>query len=447
MKYYKQVIPEKLDIKIKEIEKCPPKIPGFRMSFLKQIIYWICTKKEENGYSYLNMKYLRTQIPQAEQYIRFLLAEEIIERTNGYIPGERSYGYRIAIKYESKYIVTNVTDQKLIRKIEETPRKFAWGFSVQNKYIQDFTIDPQAIKFAENNYSGESYNSAIVSINMANNGEKYSLIDNAGGRFYSPLTNMPSGLRQFVRVKDRYLKANVDIRNSQPYFSIMILTNPKEVARFTKCKDLAMILKNLYVSDNYDIKLYIELVTNGKFYEYLIPYFEAKKLISTDLSPKEKRSSVKEQVMKILFDRNRPRLSRAKKIFRALFPTVSEIFSIVRGIFGGERFPILLQAIEAHVILKVIIPILNNRHPDIICFTVHDSILVTDNPEVVEGVMTEELTKYTGYSPILKTELFALNEFSPQSITNQSKGEGESGREESTGEAEYYYGSKTSVIN
>ncbi len=49
-KYYKQIIPEKLEPKIKDIEKHPPRIPGFRMSFLKQIIYWICTKKEENGY-------------------------------------------------------------------------------------------------------------------------------------------------------------------------------------------------------------------------------------------------------------------------------------------------------------------------------------------------------------------------------------------------------------
>lgn len=432
MKYYKQVIPEKLEPKISEIEKNPPRITGFRISFLKQIIYWICTKREENGYSYLNMKYLRKQIPQAEQYVKYLRSAGLIERTNGYLPGERSYGYRIASEFDSRYIVKNVSDQKLIRKIEETPRKFARGFSVQNKYIQDFTIDPQAIKFAENNYSGESYNSAIVSINMANNGEKYSLIDNAGGRFYSNLTNLPSELRQFVRVKNRYLRANVDIKNSNPYFSVMILTNPKEVARFAKTEELAMILKNLYVSDNDDVKLYIELVTNGKFYEYLIPYFEAKHLIDEELSFEAKRFAVKKDIMTILFDRNRPRLSRAKMIFIALFPTVSEIFSIVRGGSKGERFPILLQAIEAHVILKVIMPILNNEHPDIIAFTVHDSILVTDNPEVVERVMTEELTKYTGYSPILKTELFTSNEIFPQSTTNQNTSESEAGKGEET---------------
>lgn len=402
MKYYKQIIPERLEPKLQEIEKHPPKIPGFRMSFLKQIIYWICTKKEENGFSYLNMNYLRKQIPQAEQYMKFLLLIHLIERTKGYKPGERSYGYRINSDYESRYIVKTVTDQKLIRKVNEAPKKFARGFYVQNKYIKDFTLDPQAVTFAKNNYSGESYNSAIVSINMVDNEEKYSLIDEAGGRFYSNLTNMPSGLRQFVRVKNRYLRANVDIKNSQPYISTMVLTNPAGLVRFAKSKEFAMILKTLNIPDNDDIKLYINLVTKGQFYEYLMPLFEAKGLPCN-------RDEVKKAVMIILFDQNRKRISRAKRIFINHFPTVHKIFSIVRGNGKGERFPILLQAIEAHVVLKIILPILNNKYPDIIAFTVHDSLLVTDSPDIVEQVMTEELEKFTGYKPILKIDFFSTD--------------------------------------
>jgi hypothetical protein len=399
MKHYKQVIPEKLEPRIKDIEKHPPRIPGFRQSFLLQIIYWICTKKEENGYSYLNMKYLRKQIPQAEQYVKYLLDVNLIERTKGYIPGERSYGYRIATEFESRYVFKTVTDQKLIRRIKETPKKFARGFSIQNKYIKDFTLDPQAVKFAESNYSGECYNSALVAINMVNNGEKYSLIDDAGGRFYSNLTNMPKDLRPFVMVNNRRLRANVDIKNSQPYFTTMLLTKPAELVRFAKSKDFAMVLKSLNISNNEDVKHYINLVTEGRFYEFLMPYFEAKGLPCT-------RSEVKKAVMIILFDQNRDRISRAKRIFINLFPTVHKIFSIVRGDGGGERFPILLQAIEAQIVLRVILPRLNNEFPNIIAFTVHDSLLVTDNPEVVQRVMIAELTKFTGYSPILKIEFF-----------------------------------------
>jgi hypothetical protein len=431
MKLYKQIIPEKLEPKIMDIEKHPPKIPGFRISYLRQIIYWICTKKEKNGFSYLNMKYLRKYIPQAEQYIKYLLSIHLIERTKGYIPGEMSYGYRIASDYDSKYIVKIATDQKLIRRIQKTPRKFARGFGVQNTYIQNFTFDPVVKKFVERNYSGESYNNAMVCVNMVENNEKYSSIDEAGGRFYSNLTNMPSDLRKFVRVKKRFLRANVDIKNSQPYFIVLILTHPEEVARFAKSNDFAMILKTLKIPDKDDIKLFIDLVTNGQFYEYLIPFFEAKNLISPKWSSKEKRDLVKDATMKILFDRNRERLSRSKRIFKTLFPTVHELFSIVRGPGKGERFPILLQAIEAFVMLKKILPRINKEHPEIIAFTIHDSLLVTDNPEIVKRVMIEELTKFTGYSPIIKIDLLTRDDLLTQKAEIHEKQEK---REEKTEE-------------
>jgi len=433
MKHYKQIIPEKLEPKIKDIEKDPPRISGFRISFLLQIIYWICNKKDENGYSYLNMKYLRQQIPQAEQYIKHLLNICLIERTKGYIPGERSYGYRIASEYDSKYIVKTVTDQKLIRRIKKAPRKFARGFNVQNKHLKNLSFDPSVQKFAEATYSGESYNSAIVSINMVNNEDQYSLIDEAGGRFYSNMTNMPAELRQFVMVKDKHLTANVDIKNSQPYFTTMILTNPAGVSGFAKSKDFAMILKNLNIPDTDDVKLYIKLVTEGQFYEYLMPCFEAKGLPCT-------RGEVKKAVMIILFDRNRDRVSKAKRIFKNLFPTVSDIFSIVRGNEGGERFPILLQSIEAFIVLRVILPRINAEHPEIIAFTIHDSLLVTDSPEIVRGIMIEELTKFTGYSPILKIENFSTDR-------NFNSIQRDLGDKRSRKREEYYYDSKTFVKN
>jgi hypothetical protein len=61
--------------------------------------------------------------------------------------------------------------------------------------------------------------------------------------------------------------------------------------------------------------------------------------------------------------------------------------------------------------------------------------------------MVEELTKFTGYSPILKIEFFTNNEFSPQNTTNKSTEGKETGKEESKEEVEYYYDSKTSLTN
>lgn len=405
-KYY-QMIPEKLELRIKDIEKDPPRISGFRISYLKQIIYWVITKKEENGFSYLKMEFLRRQIPQAEQYIKFLRSERIIDRTKNYVPGIRSYGYKISDPYNSRLKFTLVTDPKLIRNIQQAPKRFAKGCQVQNRYIKLFTFDPEAEIFAKQNYSGGRYESAMISINMANNGEKYSTIDKAGHRFYSNITNMPKELRQFVTVKGKRLIANVDIKNSQPFFSLLILTDPAKVARFAKNHKFAMILKTLNVPENNDVDYFIELVTKGEFYDFLIPYFEERKLVNVAPTYKEKRDIVKKAVMKILFDRNRKKPSKCKQFFTEKFPTVANIFSIVRGRGDGSRFPILLQAIEAHIVLKVILPRINEEHPDIIAFSVHDSLLVTSCPEIVSQVMEEELLKFTGFTPQIKKERFS----------------------------------------
>jgi hypothetical protein len=99
---YKQLIPEKLIPKLEEIEQNPPKISGFRISYIYEICYWIITKKTDDCYSYLNMKYLKKNIPQGDKYLKYLRSKSIIERSPNYIPGERSYGYRFTNDYNGK---------------------------------------------------------------------------------------------------------------------------------------------------------------------------------------------------------------------------------------------------------------------------------------------------------------------------------------------------------
>jgi hypothetical protein len=92
-------------------------------------------------------------------------------------------------------------------------------------------------------------------------------------------------------------------------------------------------------------------------------------------------------MLKVFFDRNRKKLTRAKQIFKDHFPTVHEKFSKIRGRSRGERFAVLLQTIEAYLVLKVIYPRLIKEYPEIYAYTVHDSYLVTKNPEIVKNLM------------------------------------------------------------
>ena len=104
-------------------------------------------------------------------------------------------------------------------------------------------------------------------------------------------------------------------------------------------------------------------------------------------------------------------MSRPRRFFMELFPEVHRIFSIVRGNEKGdkfksyERFAILLQTVEAHIILKVILPRINIEHPEIIAVTIHDSIMTgiyTDHIQIVKNTMEQELQRLVGYKPTIK---------------------------------------------
>ena len=172
-------------------------------------------------------------------------------------------------------------------------------------------------------------------------------------------------------------------------------------------------MRNLQVLQTEDIKKYISLVVEGQLYEYLIAEFEKKGYYFGTNDYVQKREKVKKLVLKILFDKN-IHMPRYRRFFSELFPEVHRIFTLLRGNERGNkfksyhRFAILLQRIESHVVLNIILKRIHEEHPDIIAVTIHDSIMTgsiyTDHVQIVFRIMKEELTKFVGYNPTLKIE-------------------------------------------
>src|ERR1035437_5017940 len=82
--------------KMKEFEKNPPPISWFKISRMEYLISLIITHKQDKhpgAYSLLNMQYMQNVVPQANDYLDFLLDKNIIERIN-YLAGRNSYMYR-----------------------------------------------------------------------------------------------------------------------------------------------------------------------------------------------------------------------------------------------------------------------------------------------------------------------------------------------------------------
>jgi len=284
-------------------------------------------------------------------------------------------------------------------------------YNDQVRYIKKLSIADGWKDVIEDNFKDDPnrYNSNMASATRIINHDWFYTRDETSGRYHSNVTNSNRLLRPYLRVNGEPL-CNLDVKNCQPYLSIILLTNPGKVSWLTKNPSFAMLLQTLEVSNNVDIMKYVNLVISGKLYEYLMAEFKKEGIELT-------RDKTKKQMLRILFARNNPpknELNRkCRNVFKKCFPTVHKIFSKARGSDKGDkftsykRFAILLQSIESHLILDKILKRIYKELPGVIAITVHDSIMTglkEYEVESVQKIMTEEFTEFVGYSPKIKIE-------------------------------------------
>lgn len=417
---YRQLVPDAIYQELPIIEEAiRPFIQGYRQTYLLQmisIVAWHIRKDE--GISRLQMKHLKKQVPQGDKYLIHLIDQGIIIRTGHPIKAEKSYEYSFAPAYQSKYVEVLLNDKKLIRrlellrgKVEKEHRKTIWGHLKQREFLKLLTIDAECCKIIkpleQNNV--KKYNSLLASATRIDQQIHTCIRDNTSKRMHTNITNMSKELRHFLRVDGQPL-VNIDIKNSQPYLSVLLLTHPEKVASFANNKALEILLKEIKIKNSKDIALYITLVTEGGLYEYLMAEFSKEDFTLT-------RQETKRQVLRTLYAKNRlpknPENRRARQIFTDRFPNVHKVFSRIRGRGKGEKFEnykrlaILLQSIESHLVLDVIMKRVYKEMPGVFAMTIHDSILTVNRPEVVEmirDIMEAELKNFVGYAPQIEIE-------------------------------------------
>ncbi|MFZ2339972.1 MAG: hypothetical protein WAW07_09680 [Bacteroidales bacterium] len=416
---YIQLIPERVNAELEAIESIiRPVIKNYSGDYLKEVISIIaCQVRKDDDDAPLKSVFIRQLVPYAERYLDALIDLGIIYRSPYYIPGEISYRYNFTPEYRSEYIPLPLRNNKFIRRIKkaydnigrETVKNIR-GFSSQVKYLKQLSL-AEGWEELVNGFRDdvEVYNSVLASAMRIVNNDIFYSRDATEGRFHSNITNMKKELRPYLRLNGKPL-VNIDVKNSQPYLSTILLTYPSKVAGLTKNNTFSMLLQTLKVSHNDDVKKYIKLVADGQFYEYLINEFARGGILMT-------RQEAKLQVLRILFAPNRlPKNEVNRKcrlIFRQTFPTVHRIFSKVRGRDQGtkfensNRFAILLATIESYLMLDVILKRIYREFPGVIAITIHDSIMtgiLTDDVEAVRKIMAEELTNFVGFAPKIEIE-------------------------------------------
>ncbi len=298
-------------------------------------------------------------------------------------------------------------------------------------------------------------------------------IDESGERLYNCLTDIPSILRNFVTYQGKTL-IGLDIKNSQPFhFNVLLRrsfwrkdTSSNELSLFKISKSLykevetviPIIREILQVNDhnknvakveiqnilskyqrkdiiktnnrapniymfpkiaktlvNKEIQTsnFSDLTSNGKLYNFILTYFPQKLPKNSQFKDLfASRSLAKQSFLHMMYHDPRVNRSNAKVVFKVffdLFPKEAAIMMLLKDKYY-KNFPVILQRIEAYLILQKVASELRNTNNNIPIFTIHDSILTTEEHiETIRETMIDVYKKTLGVIPELKETVYNEN--------------------------------------
>ena len=279
----------------------------------------------------------------------------------------------------------------------------------------------------------DQFNAATILTEQLANGEAHKgFFDNSIKRYYSFVSLMPKMIRHALTYEGKNL-AVIDISNSQPYMSNLFFKAgfwENEKSTDLKITDLGVIASTIFtpssfasfimflkqasnplqkrVSFNYFY--YKHLTSDGAFYKYLnreIGRMNGSQQLYRELKHVKR-------LLYILFFSKRGGHNNGvhdvsfKDGFKSLFPTVFEVFSMIKK---GNRHNLahLYFLVETYVVYHRIVLRIQKEFPKMPFWTIHDGIATTvDNVEHVKLIMEEELTKAIGVKPHLKIELWEI---------------------------------------
>lgn len=432
-------IPTNVDID-RLLEVNPPNFPYHRDCFvyIMHIITAIPSKDWElmdaQGFSNVCKKILQKRIHKYKAYVRYLVQNGIIQESTYYIPGKKSRGIRFCRRYQSDLKPIIITKWTLIKSIigyhakinvqktQEIHFLKKWfnpKIQVDLEGAQTFlqALKPQK-ELNGSSHAQLAYNSRLLPLLELAHGEYSFGVDNTGFRLHTTLTRTMKELRKFITYNRETLHS-VDIVNSQPFLARPLF----DECYFTKNDIIGKIINtNLTKQQSFpimivkmireiktqpDVKTYLKIVTEGTFYESFGRLLISNGLFEGEVVNTSVRTIVKKITMSALFNANtaigwNPHI----RIFAQIFPAVYGMIKLIKK--GNGKHPaysIMLQRLEAELILDKVCVRINKAYPHIPIFTIHDSIVTTEKyVTVVQNFVKKIMRQNVGASPQLKVE-------------------------------------------
>lgn len=436
-------IPRKISLE-ELLENNPPDF-SYHKDYFAYILHLISALPSRNwelidrkGFTLIGKSWLQKRIHGYKKYVDYLVSNGILEENRHYVVGVKPGGLKIANAYASELNEILITKRTLIKSIvHSNNKKFNLEKTEEMSFLKkwfnekievDLEGATELLKTLAEKEDAESEGEdiSVQRLNMRllpllELKLKQNLqfnIDNTGLRLHTPLTRTMKELRKFISYEGKTL-CSIDIVNSQPYFCRLLFD--ETLFKKNNIKDkisnplltshtlfpIMLVEKIISIKNKEDVKKFLNMVSGGVFYEIFGQVLKDANLISGDIPNSEIRDKVKDITFSAIYSANTSiGHNPAIKIFAQLFPHVYEMFKIIKKGHGNSRhLPILLQKLEAELILEKICKSINKAYPGIPLFTVHDSIVTTEeNVEVVKNFMLKILRKNIGIAPKLKVE-------------------------------------------
>ena len=162
------------------------------------------------------------------------------------------------------------------------------------------------------------------------------------------------------------------------------------------------MLKLLNTSDKNGFTVYQEKVCQGALYDYLLIRFNEERRLNYLT-----RDDAKIAVLQAFFSDNKFLYQKDAQLKLLFKQTFEDVYSVLAEVKRGskELLPVLLQNVESYLVVEVIARRIAKEHHKLPLYTIHDSLVTTvGNESILQRIMTEELTRYVGHAPHLKTE-------------------------------------------
>ncbi|WP_298417812.1 hypothetical protein [uncultured Kordia sp.] len=427
-------IPGSIDLD-RMLNENPPTFRYFKDYFvhLLHLINYIPSRNKDlldgDGFTPIHKKTLQDKNRHYRKYINYLIEHGVIIEDKQYITGEKSQGLKFCERYNTPtepVIIKKKTLIKSLTNYDKTINTEKTGelCFLSEWFSKDLKVDiEKALSIVKKEYLDDlnnpevknpmlSLNSKLIPIQKIYRQEFEFFIDNSGNRLHTNITNLKSNLRECLTYEDKRL-ISIDIKNSQPFLAMALLDI--EVFRRMNIRDkipnsyidldkLEKLIES--VENKPDVVLFKSLVSSGKFYEEFGKILYANGMI--DLVDCEiPRDKVKNIVFEAIYSSNKNN-SPTAKLFKNTFKNVHKVFAVIkkgRGKKPHAALAILLQRIEADLVLHKACKIISEAKPHIPLFTIHDNIATTnEHKSFVKSILKKVLRRNIGVKPKLKVE-------------------------------------------